>query len=163
MLLLVLLGACTFKSTRPSAPAGTVREPLRAQAEPVPQASAPAVADVPEEPRMPVTEPAIQRPPFIRIEDVVGTSPQLAGAVFAPVTDSMERCAGAGGGFMRVHVSTSGERTRMEIDPTSSAPGEARECVLESLSLLDTGPLEETAASPSDAPPRMDTQLVISW
>jgi hypothetical protein len=101
--------------------------------------------------------------PDIRISDVVGLSPASAGVLFAPVTEPIEQCLPEGGGLMRVRLAATPGGTAFEVDPDTEVDEATRRCVLEALSTADLDDVMPGAVSPTDTPPRIESQLTIRW
>src|SRR5690606_26210714 len=120
-----------------------------ATAEPVAPVEPPQDEAVVGEPTLPIGSS-----PTFRIGEVVGTSPEVAGAILAAATDAIEVCRGPGGpGIARIRFTADATVVRFDIEPgTTIAEGE-RECVLGALGATDIeGPLEfslEPSTSPS--------------
>jgi hypothetical protein len=100
----------------------------------------------------------------LRIDQLQGISPEQAGAMLAPVTESLQTCRPKQRARLRVRVVADEDGATLHLDPKSRIDPKTKRCVLEALSMMEVdGALAAGASSPSDAPPRIESQLTINW
>ena len=100
----------------------------------------------------------------LRIDQLQGISPEQAGAMLAPVTESLQTCRPKQHARLRVRVVADEDGATLHLDPKSRIDPKTKRCVLEALSMMEVdGALADGANSPSDAPPRIESQLTINW
>jgi hypothetical protein len=156
-----LLGGCVWTEHRP-----VVELPPEPPVEPPPAAAVMPPPAPPPPPTPPVDEPStFFTAPSIRIEEVVGTTPADAGAMFEEMADPIQQCGGEGGGVLRVRLASDGASTFFSIDPESPLDPSRRECVFEALSLRGqpSDHSVDPSLSPSDRPPRVQSLMTIQW
>jgi len=133
-------------------------EPAVAAATPVP-----VVVEQPVELVTQLVDTPLQIGPEIRVTDVVGMTIGEAGAILDPVTDPLEQCKTSGRGFVKIAIKAEADRTALTVDPSSTVDAPTRLCVLKALSVLNIDDVMQPSASPSEAAPRVESQLIISW
>ncbi len=106
---------------------------------------------------MPVVESVL-----IHIDQVVGASPATAGMLFAPIVDSLPRCAPDKPGMITINVVSLGDRTALEV-ASSTVDEPTRKCVLKALSVMNVRKGLPKEGSPSDQPRSFSSSLTISW
>jgi hypothetical protein len=154
--------AC-WEVTRPSLPI----TPL--PPEPVASGTLPASASALEEiDEAPAAQPYAAAPPLevgpqVQVSEAVGTTPGAVGAMVAPLIEPLARCDVKTKGKLVVRVIAEKERTHFRVVDPGDLASEAKTCALEALSTMEVDSAVQGSLSPSDAPPHMETQLVISW
>src|SRR5262245_51476737 len=159
--LLMVLTGCVWTEKRP-----TVVVPPSA---PVKEAPAAALAVPPKKPPPPAApEPTEALPeetraaPSIRLEEVQGATPEEAGVIFSKATEPLELCGPSAGGVFRVHFDRKRNRTTFRFDPKTMATEQARECVLQALSISEADETIENARDPSERLQYVQSLLIIS-
>jgi hypothetical protein len=99
----------------------------------------------------------------VTIDQVVGTTPETAGAIFADASEKVERCNGAGGGMMKVRLEAKGSSVKYSVAPGTTVAENARECVLKSLSTAELDDALAPSTSPSERTPGIESVLTIRW
>jgi len=156
---LLLLGlACTWTTTRlgptPLAPPPSAQPEARQSAEPKTAAS----VEPGEEPSLELAESV-----RIRIHQVEGTSPAMAGVIFEPVVEPMGRCTDTESGSVRVRVVAEGDQTAMAVAPGSEVDPKTRRCVLEALSMLEVADGLPPAPTRAEDPQTFSSTITVSW
>jgi hypothetical protein len=151
---LLLAAGCSWTSERPvqDLPATEPVETSEAAVEPpppMPSAAEPGVSLLPG--------------PSVTIDQVTGTTPETAGAIFAEASERMERCSGVGGGVMKVRLESEGASVKFSVEPGTTVAENARECVLKSLSTAELDDILTPSTSPSERTPGMQSVLTIQW
>ena len=126
-------------------------------------AQLPVVVETPEEFVTTLVDTPLQIGPEIRVTDVVGMTIGQAGAILDPATDPLEQCKTTRRGFVKVVVKADANRTALTVDPSSTLDAATRLCVLKALSVIDIDQVLQPSGSPSEATPRVESQLIISW
>jgi len=75
--------------------------------------------------------------PRIVIDSLEGLTPELAGVVFAPVFDPLERCRTKRPSGASFRMASDGDRTQFDVVDVSATSKLVRRCLLESLALFD--------------------------
>ena len=144
--------SCTWTTTRPTveAPAPTSHRATDPSAHlPLdPPVEAPDTAKLPGTPR-------------VLIQDVVGATPDEAGAIFAEVAKQIEQCKLRTSGVVRVRVKASGGDVKTTLQSTSNDDA-IDQCVLSAVALNVDNALEPST-SPSETSPDLESVLTISW
>lgn len=84
--------------------------------------------------------------------------------MLAPVTESLQTCRPKQRTRLRIRIVADADGARLRLDPNTRTDPNTRRCVLEALSMMEVdGALAAGASSPSDAPPRIESQLTINW
>ena len=100
----------------------------------------------------------------VRIDQLQGISPEQAGAMLAPVTESLQTCRPKQRTRLRIRIVADADGASLRLDPNTRTDPNTRRCVLEALSMMEVeSALADDANSPSDAPPRIESQLTINW
>ena len=146
----LLAMACTWTTTRPTLEA---RGPT-SQTTTDPSAHLPLPTKAPETAKLPGR-------PRVLIQDVVGATPDEAGAIFAEVAKEIEQCKLRTSGVVRVRVKASGGDVRTTLQSTSNDAA-IDQCVLTVVALNVDNALEPST-SPSETSPDLESVLTISW
>ncbi|MBI4953526.1 MAG: hypothetical protein HY908_15975 [Myxococcales bacterium] len=165
------LGACTWTDVRPPAPKYLHEEPYPSAPPPTASASAPPPIEPDEGDTKPPplrTEVAASQlvatlaGPRMRIADVRGATPDVAGLYFVPVEEPIEACPSRGG-VLTVRVATKDGQRVVEVLPGSNVAPETKRCVLQALNAFTPGETMSQSSSPSEALREFSSVLTIQW
>ena len=163
LLVVLAAGGCSpTEAGPPSVPsvASTNRPPR--PSEPAPTAVAQATLPEPVEP-----QPSLPRAHtdslLIWIENVEGTTAAIAGVLFAPLQDPVERCLPPQPGVLQVRVARQGGRTDVAVEPEAKVDPSCRQCVLAALKAMDLGAGLPTDGSTPPEVPSFSSTVHISW
>ncbi|MCC6523325.1 MAG: hypothetical protein IT373_11730 [Polyangiaceae bacterium] len=165
------LGACTWTDVRPPAPKYLHEEPYPSAAPPTASASTPPPIEPDEDDTKPPplrTEVAASQlvatlaGPRMRIADVRGATPDVAGLYFVPVEEPIEACPSRGG-VLTVRVATKDGQRVVEVLPGSDVAPETKRCVLQALNAFTPGETMSQSSSPSEALREFSSVLTIQW
>jgi hypothetical protein len=158
-IVVVITASCSWTKITPAQPSEPGASTAVAGAESAPELSGKPNSDAEQPSEFPVD---MADSVLIHIDQVVGASPATAAVVFAPIVDSLPRCAPDKPGMITVNVVSLGDRTALEV--ASSTVGETtRKCVLAALSVMDVAKGLPNEGSPSDQPRSFSSSLTISW
>jgi hypothetical protein len=161
LLATVGLGACSWTQGRPEAGPEGAR-----QATALPSAAAaPSAAEVTrraDDPGAP-TPVEIADSLLIRIENVQGASAAVAGVIFAPVQEPVEKCTPPRPGVLQVRVASHGGRAAVHLVPGSTVDPTTRQCVMDALAAIDIGSALPPSGQPSADARDFASTVDISW
>jgi hypothetical protein len=159
----MVLGGC-WEVTRPSLPREAAAPGVRAlPSAPLPHATAAEEFDENPAAAMYPPAPPLRVGPVVQISEVVGTTPAIAGAMLAPAIEQLEHCQSPSKRKLVIQVIAERDRTHFRVVDQGVLEKESNRCVLEALSNIDVDPAMQQSRSASDAAPRIETQLILSW
>lgn len=110
--------------------------------------------------------------PTVEVVELDGIERDRASGWLGRVRVALATCKPTTPGVARVRIETRGDYTDIRLIAPSALDADTLGCVMESLALLDEAALEQVAMeppaattqlSPSDSPPTVASQVVISW